>query len=142
MLALSHQFEIGMATMFVAAASYSLAAESDITVPPETRPFMLAMPPTYPEEARAQRITGRGLYDVFIDPPTGVVTRVTVTQSTGSKILDGAAVNAFLRWCARPGKLSHLRAPMYFYASQVMSPKASNRAMQQRTELQRGALSG
>jgi hypothetical protein len=76
MLALSHQFEIGMATMFVAAASYSLAAESDITVPPETRPLMLAMPrPTYPEEARAQRITGRGLYDVFIDPPTGVVTR-------------------------------------------------------------------
>ena len=115
MLALSHQFEIGIATMFVAAASYSLAAEPHITVPPETRPFMLAMPrPIYPEEARAQHITGRGLYDVFIDPPTGVVTRVTVAQSTGSKILDGAAVNAFLRWRARPGKLSRLRVPCTF----------------------------
>ncbi len=88
MLALSHQFEIGIATMFVAAATYSLAAEP--------------------------HITGRGLYDVFIDPPTGVVTRVTVAQSTGSKILDGAAVNAFLRWRARPGKLSRLRVPCTF----------------------------
>ena len=114
MLALSHQFEIGIATMFVAAASYSLAAEPDITVPPETRPFMLAMPrPTHPEEARAQHITGRGVYDAFVDPPTGVVARVTVAQSTGSKILDGAAVNAF-RWRARPGKLSRLRVPCTF----------------------------
>jgi outer membrane biosynthesis protein TonB len=55
-----------------------------VTVSPQARPFMLSTPrPTYPVEARAQHITGRGVYDIFIDPSAGVVTRVTVVQSTG-----------------------------------------------------------
>jgi len=116
MLALSHHVKIGIATVFAAAACYSFAAEPDVTVPPQARPFMLTMPrPTYPVEARAQHITGRGVYDVYINPPTGVVTRGTVVQSTGSKILDDAAANAFRRWRAQPGKLSRLRVPCNFW---------------------------
>lgn len=100
------------------AALQMFAAQPDVTVPAGLRPLMLRMPkPEYPLDARAHYIAGRGVYDVFIDPPTGVVTRVTVEQSTGSKILDGAAVNAFRRWRARPGKLSRLRVPCTFYLS-------------------------
>jgi hypothetical protein len=53
---------------------------------------MLAAPqPEYPPEALAKRIQGTGVYDVWIRPETGVVTRVDISPSTGSKLLDDAA---------------------------------------------------
>ena len=76
---------------------------------------MLAMPrPKYPYEARARHITGRGMYEILMDTKSGMVTRVVVVQSTGSKLLDEAAVDAFSRWRARPGKISRIRLPVNF----------------------------
>jgi TonB family protein len=97
----------------------ALAADADVTVPPEARVLMLMMPrPKYPYEARARHIIGRGMYDIRMDTKSGLVTRVVVVQSTGSKVLDEAAVDAFSKWRARPGKISHIRVPVNFTLAQ------------------------
>jgi TonB family protein len=115
MLTLSRHLKIALAAALLASAASAFGAGTDVTVPPQARRYMLSMPhPSYPEEARAQRITGRGMCEIVIDPPTGVVTHVVVLQSTHSKILDDAAVKTFLRWRARPGKLSRIRVPFTF----------------------------
>ena len=107
------------AVMLVMAAHCAIAADADVTVPPEARALMLAMPrPKYPYEARARHITGRGMYEILIDAKSGMVTRVVVVQSTGSKKLDEAAVNAFSQWRARPGKISRIRVPVNFTLAQ------------------------
>src|SRR5213595_773944 len=53
--------------------------------------------PPYPYEARAKRITGSGVITATVDPASGNVTDASVTKSTGSSILDEAAVSAFRR---------------------------------------------
>ena len=66
----------------------------------------LAMPePEYPLEARQKRLTGRGLFNLKIRPKTYTVSTVTVVESTGHKLLDDAAIKAFLRWRGRPSSL-------------------------------------
>jgi TonB family protein len=77
--------------------------------------LMVSMPPPeYPLEARRKLIVGRGVYQLIVRPETGVVTRVTVLQSTGSNILDAAAVKAFSRWRARSGRISRMQVPVTF----------------------------
>jgi TonB family protein len=101
--------------LLLAAACHALATEADVAVPPQMRRIMLSMPrPTYPVEALNRRITGRGMCELVIRPETGIVTHVTVLQSTGSKVLDDAAVKAFSRWRARPGKVDRIRVPFTF----------------------------
>ena len=70
--------------------------------------------PEYPHEARKNGITGRGMYQVLFRPDTGVVIRVTVLESTGSKLLDQAAIKALSQWRARPRKLSRAHVPFTF----------------------------
>ena len=104
-----------IAVMIVITTLSAFAADADVTVPPEARALMLSMPrPNYPYEARARHITGWGTCEILMDTKSGVVTRVVVVQSTGSKVLDEAAVNAFSRWRARPGKVSRIRVPFNF----------------------------
>jgi TonB family protein len=68
----------------------------------------------YPVEARARHIGGRGLFDIWFRVGNGIVTRVIVLQTTGSKILDDAAVKGLSRWRAKPGKVSHMHVPVNF----------------------------
>src|SRR5437773_2818135 len=70
--------------------------------------------PPYPYEARAKRITGSGVITATVDPASGNVTDASVTKSTGSSILDEAAVSAFRRWRFRPGSVSKVTIPITF----------------------------
>ena len=70
--------------------------------------------PPYPYEARSKRITGSGIITATVDPASGSVTDASVTQSTGSPILDDAAVSTFRRWRFRPGSVSKVRIPITF----------------------------
>lgn len=70
--------------------------------------------PDYPYEARAKRLTGSGVCVVNVDPSTGNVTSADMVQSTGSPILDNAAVSAFRRWRFKPGVLSKAKIPVTF----------------------------
>src|SRR4051812_20364283 len=61
--------------------------------------------PRYPYEARTRRITGSGIFVCRIDIKTGHVKKVIIAKSTGSPVLDNAAVEALQRWEFQPGKL-------------------------------------
>jgi TonB family protein len=59
--------------------------------------------PESPPEARAQRLSGQGVFLLHFDKPTGNIIDVTVSQSTGSAILDQAAIATLQQWHATPG---------------------------------------
>src|SRR6266705_4977329 len=54
--------------------------------------------PQYPYEARSRKITGSGVCVATVDPGSGNVTGASMTQSTGSPILDNSALAAFRQW--------------------------------------------
>ena len=58
--------------------------------------------PEYSQAARSAHLSGTGSYLLHFDTSTGAVTDVTVTKSTGSAVLDQAAINAFRQWHAQP----------------------------------------
>jgi TonB family protein len=73
--------------------------------------------PPYPYEARAKRITGSGVITVNVDAASGDVTSGSVTKSTGSSVLDEAALSTFKRWRFRPGSVSKVNIPITFTMS-------------------------
>lgn len=70
--------------------------------------------PEYPYEARRQRITGSGIVAMTVDPATGMVTEVSMWQSTGSSVLDNATVTAFRRWRFKPGTAFKIKSPITY----------------------------
>ena len=70
--------------------------------------------PQYPYEARSRKITGSGVCVVQVDAASGNVTGGSMTQSTGSPILDNSALTAFRQWRFRPGTVSQVRIPITF----------------------------
>jgi protein TonB len=81
----------------------------------QAKALAIASPrPPYPYEARSKRITGSGVITATVDPASGNVTDASVTQSTGSPILDDAAASTFRRWRFRPGSVSKVRIPITF----------------------------
>ena len=89
-------------------------------VPRVTREQMwIASPdPTYPPGALQKGVSGRGLFYLKIHPQQRTVMRVTILKSTGSKLLDDAAVQALSQWRLRRGGLAdrvdHVRVPVSF----------------------------
>ncbi len=72
------------------------------------------VPPEYPYEARRGHLTGRGILFGQVDAKTGYVTSVRMEKSTGYKILDDAALNAFRQWRFKPGTIRKFRAPIVY----------------------------
>ena len=106
---------VAIALLAAVTSSQLLARQPDVELNDFGRSLMLAAPkPEYPVEARAKYIQGTGIYDVWIRPKTGVVTRVDIARSTGSKLLDDAAVQSLRQWRARPNALSRIRVPIRF----------------------------
>ena len=70
--------------------------------------------PQYPYEARSRHVTGSGVIVATVDAASGNVTSATVSQSTGSPILDNAATSAFRQWRFRPGTVSKVNIPITF----------------------------
>ena len=69
----------------------------------------------YPAAARRAGITGRGVVAVEVDYVTGTVTRAYMLKTTGSDILDRAAMAAFRRARFLPGSFdSPIRIPIQF----------------------------
>jgi protein TonB len=73
--------------------------------------------PEYPYEARRARMTGSGVCVMTVDTASGAVTSAVMAQSTGSPVLDNAAVSAFRRWRFQPGTVSKVRTPITFTMS-------------------------
>jgi TonB family protein len=71
-------------------------------------------PPVYRPEWAKQGLAGKGVVLVAIDQQTGKVTGVRMLQSTGSKQLDGAALEAYAQWRFQPGTGSQVKIPIEF----------------------------
>jgi TonB family protein len=70
--------------------------------------------PQYPLEAKAERIAGAGVAILAVNPDTGFVKEAEMAISTGSPILDHAALAAFRQWRFQPGTVSKVRVPIRF----------------------------
>jgi len=79
--------------------------------------------PVYRPEWAKQGLTGKGVVLVTIDQQTGNVTGARMLQSTGSKLLDGAALEAYSQWRFQPGTGSQVKIPIEF-ASRPKPPPA------------------
>jgi TonB family protein len=74
--------------------------------------------PDYPYELRSRRLTGSGIFRLFVDEQ-GRVTNVSALQSTGHRELDAEALKAFMRWRAKPGSKREVDMPVTFTLRQA-----------------------
>jgi len=74
--------------------------------------------PNYPPGALKKHLGGKGLFRLKIDPQKRTVTHVAVLESTGSKLLDDAAIRGLAKWRMRRGgladKIDHVDVPVSF----------------------------
>jgi TonB family protein len=78
--------------------------------------------PEYPISARRAKITGVGVYILHVDKKTGAVAQVDVELSTGSKVLDLYATNAFKKWRFVAGVFLQVRMPCAFNSARPENP--------------------
>jgi TonB family protein len=91
-----------IAVLLIAAS----AQPSLIAAPPNIAwPHAIYAPkPEYPSQARDQGIKGDGVFILRVRIQTGVVKDVLVARSTGSRILDSAAIRALKQWHSNPAR--------------------------------------
>ena len=70
--------------------------------------------PEYPYEAKHANITGSGVCLMLVDIATGTVTKATMMQSTGNRVLDKVTTDTFRRWRFKPGSVSQVRVPVTY----------------------------
>ena len=99
--------QIGLQGSFFA-ASLDQASELDRSTATSVTP------PDYPYEARRSGITGSGIILLEVEPATGEVKKASMAASTGSAILDRAALDAFRRWRFKPGTNRLIKVPITF----------------------------
>ncbi len=73
--------------------------------------------PSYPYEARRQKITGTGVAIMTVDRLSGRVVSVRMSESTGSALLDQATISGLHRWRFQPGTVSLVRCPITYTLS-------------------------
>ena len=75
--------------------------------------FFYTPSPDYPYEARRQRVTGSGLFRMYVNE-LGKVAALKVLKSTGNGELDAEGLKAFIRWRAKPGPRREVDMPLTF----------------------------
>jgi TonB family protein len=81
--------------------------EAPIPVFKDQQRFAIYTPkPQYPAEAVAHHITANGMFIIRVHVKTGLVVSAWASQSTGSSLLDSAAIRAFSQWRFKPGALT------------------------------------
>ena len=98
--------------LFSATASFAQPTPAEIA---EAKALAVYAPrPAYPHEARSKHMTGRGIVVLNVDPSTGNVTSAQLLKSTGHKILDDSALDAFRQWRFKPGSVHKVKIPINF----------------------------
>ena len=118
-------------TFLVGLVSIS-SLQAQIGTPPAGRqpPKAIYTPkPVYRPEWAKQGLTGKGVVLVTIDQQTGKVTGARMEQSTGNKLLDGAALEAYSQWRFQPGTGSQVKIPIEF-ATRPRPPTAKQAKLQ------------
>jgi TonB family protein len=85
--------------------------------------------PVYQADWAKRGLTGKGVVLVTVDKNTGKVTGAQMLESTGSKLLDGSALEAYSRWRFAPGTVSQVKMPVEF--KNRPKPQTSKRTLPQ-----------
>jgi TonB family protein len=111
-----------LAVVLFPASRYICGADLKRIPTVEEKAVAISAPrPDYPYEARRDHITGRGIVVMKIDRATGQVTSCEMALSTGSPILDEAAVSAFRQWRFKPGGATAAKTPITFSMNGVFT---------------------
>lgn len=70
--------------------------------------------PDYTYEMKRGNLSGSGTCVVTVDTATGTVTNATMSQSTGSPLLDKLTIQTFKSWRFKPGTVSEVRVPISY----------------------------
>jgi len=76
---------------------------------------LYAPPPKYPKDAQGYYPAGGGIVVMEVDKQSGLVKSARMEKSTGNKLLDDAALQAFSQWRFRPGSASRIHCPITFW---------------------------
>src|SRR5437763_15969437 len=94
---------IGMVVAFDCAASRPPTIE-------QIESWVTARPaPEYPADALRRGEAGAGVVTLHFNIKTGTVRTIQLTQSTGHRTLDAAAIRAFRQWRFKAGALPPIR---------------------------------
>jgi TonB family protein len=107
----------------------SLHAQTGTPAAGQALPKAIYTPrPVYRPEWAKQGLTGKGVVLVTIDQQTGKVAGARMLQSTGNKLLDGAALEAYSQWRFQAGTGSQVKIPIEF-ATRPRPPTAKKTAL-------------
>ena len=106
---MSAQRVLSVAATLIALVIGSARASMHATAE-QARQWALSMPqPKYPEAARQHGISGSGFFKLRVQIKTGRVKHITTLRSTGSALLDTAAIQTLYQWRFKPGVLPSIR---------------------------------
>ena len=71
--------------------------------------------PDYPFEARSASMRGSGVFILNINEKTGVIESIRIKKSTGHRILDLAAMKAFITYRFKPHTPTRVWIPIAFW---------------------------
>jgi TonB family protein len=107
----------------------SLQAQSVSPVPRTPVKAIYTPQPVYQAEWAKRGLTGKGVVLVTVDKNTGKVTGAQMLESTGNKLLDGSALEAYSQWRFEPGTVSQVKMPVEF--KNRPKPQTPKRTLQQ-----------
>ena len=113
MLTRTRGLTVAVALLLVPIASERSLAASDKSK--NSAKVFEAPRPKYPYAARKRRLEGSGVLLINVDVETGRVRSVRMLKSTGHKLLDDSALEAFAKWRFRPRAVpSKVKVPIKF----------------------------
>lgn len=106
--------------IFLMCATTTAFAETPAPSKTGPRRAVYAPRPKYLRES-----AGKGILELTVDPKTGKVTSAHMLKSTGYRVLDDSAIEAFSRWHFKPGLVTvpHVRVPIEFTNKPLNAPK-------------------
>jgi TonB family protein len=98
---------------------------------PWVKDQLRAVGPNYPYLDRTLRHTGTGVFRITIDVSSGMVSNVTVLDSTGFKSLDSSTLAALRTWRWKPGTWKVVELPVTFTLVRQHRAESRNQKDQQ-----------